>query len=355
MARLLFGRLATALVAGLALVCSLPGQAQAQNSQKISFETMDKVMLRGTFYPSAKDGKKSPPVLLLHKLGGDRGSAGFDSLAKALQDKGFAVLSFDFRGHGDSTNVKADFWKYACNTRCIKGAKATKEEIDYKEFTASYYPYLLNDVAAAKFELEKRNNASECNVNDLIVIGAEDGGTLAALWIATEFQRYTTSPNPKGAFFPPIRATEPEGKDVAAAVYLSLRPTLGSGTKELRVSPGSWFTKDARLRDKVGMFFLYGDNDEVSSKFAKYIFDDTLRAPQLKNKLLFKTPVKETKLAGAELIKKGLSTEEWIVRYCADQVMEKRPAAGWVERDLKQNPLVAVPANVVANFGVTMP
>lgn len=360
MPRLLFGRLATALVAGLALATfPIGSRAQAPDSQKLSFETVDKVMLRGTFYPSAKDGKKSPPVLLLHKLGGDRQAPGFESLAKALQAKGFAVLSFDFRGHGDSTTVKpADFWKYQCNTRCIKGANAKKEEIDFKEFTPSYYPYFINDIAAAKNELERRNNASECNVNDLIVIGADDGGTLAALWTASEWQRHRFSPNPNGAAFPPVRSSDPDGKDIAAVVYLSLRPALGSGNKELKFSGstvGSWFIKDPRVRDKVGMLFLYGDTDDVSAKFAKHIFDDTLKAEKLKNKLLYKMPIPETKLAGSELLKKGLRTEELIVKYCADQVMEKRPAAGWVERDLKTNPLGAVSANIISQFGVTLP
>jgi pimeloyl-ACP methyl ester carboxylesterase len=157
MPRLLFGRLATALVAVLALgQYPIASRAQTPDSQKLTFETVDKVTLRGTFYPSAKDGKKSPPVLLLHKLGSTEGrqTPGFESLAKALQAKGFAVLSFDFRGHGDSTNIKPDFWKFAPNNaRTIKNAKPTKDEIELKDFYPAYYPFLINDISAAKYEL----------------------------------------------------------------------------------------------------------------------------------------------------------------------------------------------------------
>jgi pimeloyl-ACP methyl ester carboxylesterase len=361
MPRLLFGRLTTALVAVLALAQS--SGAQTPDPQKLTFETYDKVTLRGTFYPSAKDGKKSPPVLLLHKLGSAEGrqAPGFESLAKALQAKGFAVLSFDFRGHGDSTDIKPDFWKVPSNSaRTIKNAKPTKTDIDFKDFLPSYYPQLINDIAAAKYELERRNNAQECNINDLIVVGAEDGGTLGALWTATEWQRHRWSPNPSG-FGAPIRAREPEGQDVAALVFLSVQPNLGSGNAVLRFggggnTVGSWFTKDPRVKEKVGMCFLYGEADAASGKFAKYIFDDALRAEKVtKNKLLYKLAVKETKLAGSELLKKGLTTEEWIVKYCADQVMEKRPAAGWVERDLKVNLLIPVSPNIASQYGVTLP
>jgi pimeloyl-ACP methyl ester carboxylesterase len=362
MSRLLIGRYAAALVAGLVLVqFPIDSRAQAPDSQKISFETIDKVLLRGTFYPSSKDGKKSPPVLLLHKLGSAQGrqSPGFESLAKALQLKGFAVLSFDFRGHGDSTNVKPEFWKYAANNvRTIKGAKPTKEEIDYKEFAPSYYPYLVNDIAAAKFELERRNNAQDCNANDLIVIGADDGATLGALWAATEWQRHRFSPNPNGAAFPSIRSSDPDGKDIAALVFLSMRPNLGSGSSVLPLrgtAVASWFNKDPRVRDKVGLFFLYGDGDDVCAKFAKFLFDDSMHAEKLKNKLLYKMAVKETNLSGSDLLKKGLTTEDWVVKYCSEQVTEKRPGAGWVERDLKLNPLIPISANIVSQYGVTMP
>lgn len=348
MPRLHIGRLAIALFAGLGLA-HLPSASWAQTPepQKISFETVDKVMLRGTWYPSSKDGSKSPVVILVHKLGADRMMPGFESLAQALQAKGFAVLSFDMRGHGDSTGVREEFWKYQCNSaRTIKGGGPKKDTIEFKEFTPSYYPHLVNDIAAAKLAVEMKNNAKECNAGDTIVIGVEDGATLAAMWVATEWQRRRTIPNPMMGGFP--TQGEPEGRDIAAAIYLSLRPSLGSGNSMLRVAGttvANWFYKDQKVRDKVGMLFLYGDGDAGGAQFAKYIFDDVMRADKLKNKLLFKTPIKETKLVGAELLKKGLPTEEWIVKYVGDKVMETRASAVWAERDLKSSPPIMIPVN----------
>lgn len=341
MRRLPFGRLAPFLLATVALTClPLIGRAEAPDPQKISFETVDKAILRGTFYPSAKAGPQSPCVLMVHKLGGDRQNQGWDSLAKALQARGFAVLTFDLRGHGDSTAVKVDFWKNPMNLRSITGANPKKEEIEFKEFSASYYTYLVNDIAAAKYLLEQKNNAKECNVADLIVIGAEDGAALASLWVATEWQRRRYARGMGGV---PVLG-EAEGKDIAAAVYLSIRASLGSGQKTLPLkSLASWVSKDPKVRDKVGMFFVAGKGDAAGEKYASYLYKDVLNGEKAKNKMIFKAEVPDTKLTGQELLKKSLPTEEWIVKYVADKVMEARAGTVWAERDLKESPLLEVP------------
>ena len=72
-------------------------QAPSAAAEKVRFETFDRVELQGLFYPGSK-GNKSPCVLLLHAIGSTSHQEGWDDLAKELQQKGFAVLSFDFRG-----------------------------------------------------------------------------------------------------------------------------------------------------------------------------------------------------------------------------------------------------------------
>ena len=152
MRRLPFGRLSPLLLAGLALLL-LPsaGRSDPPKSQKMLFETFDKVQIQGAWYPSAADGNKSPCVILLHKIGGNHMQEGWEALAQVLQEKGFAVLAFDFRGHGDSKTIKPDFWSPSrSNTSAIKGANPKKESIDWKDFAPSYLPMLVNDIAAAK-------------------------------------------------------------------------------------------------------------------------------------------------------------------------------------------------------------
>ena len=58
-------------------------------------------------------------MLLLHdfdlKKGGSSQQAGWADLAASLQKDGFTVLSFDFRGFGDSKNVDKEFWSHTQN------------------------------------------------------------------------------------------------------------------------------------------------------------------------------------------------------------------------------------------------
>src|SRR5262249_30932178 len=160
-------RLLPLLLAGLALLAAASvSLADPPKPQKILLETFDKVQLQGTWLPSSGEGTKSPCVILLHKIGGNRSQEGWEDLAQALQEEGNTVLSFDFRGHGDSKNVKPnDFWAYRPNLNGIKGANPKKDTIDWKEFLPAYYPMLVNDISAAKVAIEQKNNARECNAN----------------------------------------------------------------------------------------------------------------------------------------------------------------------------------------------
>src|SRR4051794_27395928 len=98
------GRLTYRLAAGLALSWLLfqgapTALAQNKNNETVKIETVDGVELKGTYWPGDK-GKKSPVAILLHKIGGRSSEDGWNNMADDLQKAGFAVLSFDFRGHG---------------------------------------------------------------------------------------------------------------------------------------------------------------------------------------------------------------------------------------------------------------
>src|SRR5207245_3296873 len=119
--------------------------------------------------------------------GGKRNEDGWDDLAHALQNKGYAVLTFDFRGHNDSTTIDPSvFWNLPINQRAFKQTK-DKDRISQTEYVNSktkyfYYPMLVNDIQAAKFFLDQQNDAGNCNSDNLIVIGAEEGAALGSLW-----------------------------------------------------------------------------------------------------------------------------------------------------------------------------
>src|SRR5262245_34227753 len=142
----------------LALILSfgtlLSAQAQisdTENKKSVTFETIDDVRLSGTFYRGLK-GTDSPCVLMLNAFKADRSKGGWDTLAGELQAKGFAVLTFDYRGHGGSTSVRDKFWNFDQNRNGIKGASGlrNKGQITVNDFKNSYWPVLLNDIAAAR-------------------------------------------------------------------------------------------------------------------------------------------------------------------------------------------------------------
>ncbi len=341
----------------LAAVLALPAFVQAADkpeskSEKIVFETFDGVELQGDFYPSAK-GTKAPTALLLHKLGGNRKQLA--PLAEKLQAEDFAVLTFDFRGHGDSTSVQPAFWMNGTNARSIPRPKV-KDTLDFKQMPRGYYPMMINDIAAAKYALEKKNNARECNAGDLVIIGCDDGATLGAVWAATEWNRRRLVQS-MGV----LKPGEPEGKDIAACVWLSLRGSLGSGANATAVAVDSCFgpaEKDRKMRDKVAHCFFYGDGDNASKTLSENIYNNVLRAGGAGFKQpTFKKSLKGTKLTGHELLgKEDIEIEEAIAKkYLKDVVFEKRAGTVWSERDLKMSPLIEVPASEYAKYGVRAP
>ena len=69
MRRLPFDGLLPVLLAGLALALLPPATRGQGEPEKVGFETVDEVELKGTFYPSDQ-ATKAPCVLLLHNVGG---------------------------------------------------------------------------------------------------------------------------------------------------------------------------------------------------------------------------------------------------------------------------------------------
>lgn len=82
-----------ALAIGLVL---LAASARAEQ-REVTFTAADGFTLQGTFHSAPKGG---PGILLLHQCNADRRS--YDELAVMLNNAGYNVLSFDFRGFGGS-------------------------------------------------------------------------------------------------------------------------------------------------------------------------------------------------------------------------------------------------------------
>jgi alpha-beta hydrolase superfamily lysophospholipase len=89
-----------AFVTLLALGALAWPQVQAQpRVQRVTFRTVDGVLLSGSFYEA--NPKPAPAVVLVHML--TRNRRDWEPVAARLSSEGIAALTFDLRGHGEST------------------------------------------------------------------------------------------------------------------------------------------------------------------------------------------------------------------------------------------------------------
>jgi hypothetical protein len=303
-------------------------------SKVAEFVSVDKVELRGRFFPGAR-GKEAPCVLMLHALGENSSNKEWQGLAKRLQEKGFAVLTFDFRGHGDSTIVQPGitsqkpqlavrgFWDEQLNQQGVKGFSPNKPrptEIKYEQFNTSYYTVLANDIAAAKAYLDD----ADCNSSITVVIGAKDGATLGAIWLNSEWHRYRYLAPAPGYPQGGIDRQNPEGQAIAGAAWLSLGSSLGTAKNVLSMqSILDWPARQFR----TPVLFLYSKGDDKAAQLSKncekYIVGkETKKFP---NTLAFAVDNAE-KLSGKELLLDSLPTSGKIVEF-VEAVMPKAPPA----------------------------
>jgi pimeloyl-ACP methyl ester carboxylesterase len=337
--------LATVLGLGLLLPFWPGGKAEAfqqakeEPSKAVSFKTSDGVRLAGTFYakPSAP---KEACVLLLHnfdhKKGGNSHQDGWDRLAQKLQEAGYAVLSFDFRGFGDSKSVDKEFWSPVRNPHnaLLKGARMPKppETIEQKDFPASYYPNLVNDVAAAKAYLERLNDsAQQVNVSNLILIGAGEGALIGQLWAAEEWRRKKVGPA--------ALDDSAEGRDIAALVHLTISPALAGRT--LSAPLRSWVV-EVGAEFKTPVAFFYGEKDDKGRDTARKLFDaiknptNSGKKPAEGHDTAYEKAIEGTELTGSQLLQNSLETEKQILSYL-DKVMDKRGPKEWRKRETSRH------------------
>ncbi len=87
--------------------------------------TADGVHLAATYYRPA--ATNAPGVVLLHMLGRNRGD--WDSFARQLQELGYAVLTIDFRGHGESEG-KREWSKMTLDAAIAASFIRARPEVD---------------------------------------------------------------------------------------------------------------------------------------------------------------------------------------------------------------------------------
>lgn len=332
----------TAVALALAWGAPVPAQAKKGFTKNVTFKSYDGVELSGTLYPNP-GGKRDATVLLLHnfdlKKGGNSQQEGWTNLATALQFDGYVVLQFDFRGFGDSKTVDTNFWNQKYNNQFIRrrGVKPPTS-IDHKDFSVNYLPYLVNDIAAAKAYLDQLNDNNGCNTSSLFVIGAGDGATLGAMWMANETRRRrdTNMNQLLAAAGAPPKLGDPESDDLAAGVWLSISPALG-GTRSVPVA--RWVAEAGKAR-KVPMAFVFGKGDARGDATATNLLKAIKPTGGGKSKDFPNTGIRaipDTKLSGEKLLDIDLETLKWVVGNYMNGVMDARGAKIRTTRDLARS------------------
>lgn len=125
--------------------------------EEITFITEDGVKISGNYFKPKKE--HAPVFLLLHMMPSTKES--WNEFAAHLQNKGFAALAIDLRGHGKSTDKN--------------GMK-----LDYKDFKDHEHRESMKDIAAAKEFLKGQG----VDISGMAIAGASIGANLA-LWQAS--------------------------------------------------------------------------------------------------------------------------------------------------------------------------
>jgi alpha-beta hydrolase superfamily lysophospholipase len=286
-------------------------QEDRTKPQLVDLETDDGVMIAATYFPPLRPGKDVPVVLLLHGFG-EKQSVFFpteteNDVAFALQDKGFAVLTFDFRGHGHSTRRVGNV------AGAEQKAPAGGGKLDFNELRApAQFMTLINDVETAKRFLLQKNNAGEINVAKLGVVGSEMGASIGLLWAFRDWQ-YPTQAGFSGK----------QGQDVQTLVLISPQYNLKglAITKELTY-----------MQQRVPMHVVVGKKEEKSYGDAKKMYQAAVKARPSETDSKF-TEL-NTKVQGGKLLNPDLELDvgKEIVAFL-DATLKKKPIK-WEAREV---------------------
>jgi alpha-beta hydrolase superfamily lysophospholipase len=241
----------------------------------------DNVALAASYYP-AKQGTLAPVVLLVHQK--DRSSKDFDEpvndlkgqgLAEHLQGLGYAVLTFDLRGHG------------ANQRRALSPRDWERMVIDVQ----TAYRFLLD-----------RNNRGELNLSKFGVLGVGEGANLVAAW-----------------------ATLP-----GAAVSVEERPSdLGALLLVSPVADGSGLTLGEAVRRTVTRFptlIMVGDRDALSADPVKTV------KPTVERVRINRVEVFPSSLHGYKLLRLEPKATSVVTRFLEGTVKFKGQTQEWEPR-----------------------
>ena len=328
--RIVGAGLAAALIGWVA---SAPAQAQNAPEER-SFRTTDGVKLRGLYYKTPKGGA-APVVIMLHAYKANPDEAVWADTAKRLVGLGYHVFRFDFRGHGKSTDVDpAEFWTNPVNKAYVRVSQgmttATDNSIKVEDFRTSYYPMLVQDLAAVRNQIDLMNDNGELNASSIYLFGAGDAANLGIFFIATEWLRERQKPNvgipaqfvsPRRPLFP---GADPAGLDYAGAIWLG--PAKAPQGSVSHTNLRNWVLNQyaLKMRNETAMLFAYGEKDKAAESYSKTLFNEVLAVNAktasgvgtlMKPEFTYLRDIKGSGNTGMKLLGNQLGTEKTIEEF----------------------------------------
>lgn len=169
-----------------------------EKTEEINRPTSDGVYLNGTYFRPDQAGRETSVIVLLHSKGGSQ--VDWFPFAKQLKDKGFAVITFDFRGHGASKAVNREIYldpvdaekgggKMDPDAKPKENAAARekkKKPIDFdKDFRkGAHSKNLVRDLDTIKTFILEQHNAGALNVQRLGLVAADEMSSNVAMEFA---------------------------------------------------------------------------------------------------------------------------------------------------------------------------
>jgi len=83
---------------------SIPPSDYHLDYEDVSFTSDDSVALKGWLVKPAHPGTRSPAIIICHGVGANRSD--FTELAASFSKRGYFILQFDFRAHGESAGSR---------------------------------------------------------------------------------------------------------------------------------------------------------------------------------------------------------------------------------------------------------
>ncbi len=123
----------------------IPPSEYRMEYEAVSFTSEDSVALKGWLVKPAHPASQSPAIILCHGVGANKSD--FTELAAFLAKRGYFVLQFDFRAHGESSGRRTSLgYHEQKDVLAALGFLKTRAEIDPKRI--GVYGFSMGGAAA---------------------------------------------------------------------------------------------------------------------------------------------------------------------------------------------------------------